>query len=120
MPTTEELRDQRDSLRETTRHADTKASLLLLAPGAALAGSGITTGLDGPASVLASWALIVAVAMAAPIGAAIWPRSPRSTVDEVERLQHIVETKLRWIRVAISLGGLALALAAAAVITATS
>jgi hypothetical protein len=114
------IRDQRDSLRETTRHADTKASLLLLAPGAALAGSGIITGLHGAAAVLASWALIVAVAMAAPIGAAIWPRSPKPSLGEIERLQHIVETKLQWIRIAIGLGGLALALAGAAVITTTS
>lgn len=64
--------------------------------------------------------MIVAVAMAAPIGAAIWPRSLKASLGEIERLQHIVETKLRWIRTAIGLGGLALALAGAAVITATS
>lgn len=116
---TTDFRDQRDSLRETTRHADTKASLLLLARGFALAGGSTVASLDGPAALLGSWALITAVAMAAPIGAAIWPRSLGGAPDEVERLQGIVRVKFRWIRTAIVLGGIALALAAAAVITGT-
>lgn len=114
---TTDIRDQRDSLRETTRHADTKASLLLLAPGFALAGGSTVASLDGTAALLGSWALIAAVAMAAPIGAAIWPRSPGASTNEIERLQEIVEVKLRWIRTAIGLGALALTLAAATVIT---
>jgi len=148
MPTTtDELRSQIASLRETTRHADQKASLLLLAPGGALAASGLLAGLAGEARTLGAWALILAVAMAAPIGAALLPRRPRglqrrqsraaiiaaaqqraaggATAEagyaaEVRRLQAILAAKWGWIEVAILLGALALITAAAAVISATS
>lgn len=118
--TPDDLQHRIDALREDTRHADTKASLLLLAPGGALAGAGLLGGLVGSAHTLASMALIVAVAMAAPIGAAIWPRrrSHGAPASEADRLEAIVDAKWRWLRTAIGLGGLALALAAVAVVAA--
>lgn len=145
--TTDELCSQITSLRETTRHADQKASLLLLAPGGALAAAGLLTDLTGEARTLGAWALILAVAMAAPIGAALLPRRPRSLqrrqsraeiiaaaqqraagsattealhAAEVQRLQAILAAKWGWIELAIFLGALALITAAAAVISATN
>jgi hypothetical protein len=139
--TLEELQRRADRLRDTTTVIRTVAGLLLLAPGFALAGAGLLGGLDGAAKTLAEWALITAVAMAAPIGAAIWPRRPdarretraeiiadaerravatpaavEAQAAEVERLQEIVDAKWGWVQVAIVFGAIALALAAAAVI----
>jgi len=137
------LNDRIAALRGTTADVRTIAGLLLLAPGGALAGSGLLAGLHGTARTFAEMALIVAVSITIPIGAAIWPRRPavrRQSVEqiladaslradgtrpasemlasEVQRLQEIVDAKWRWIRVAIGLGGLALVLGASAVIAA--
>lgn len=140
---TEQLQRRIDSLRGTTADIRTIAGLLLLAPGGALAGAGLLNTLHGAAHTLGSWALITAVAIAAPIGAAIAPRRPaarRQTcaeiiaaaeqqaadapdalerqAAEIQRLQAIVDVKWRWIGVALTLGALALVLAAAATIAA--
>jgi hypothetical protein len=143
MTTTDELQRRIDSLRGTTADIRTIAGLLLLAPGGALAGAGLLNNLQGTAHTLGSWALITAVSIAAPIGAAIAPRRPatkRQTraeiitaaeqraggapaaleqqAAEIERLQAVVDAKWRWIGVALGLGAAALALAGAAVIAA--
>lgn len=144
MTTLDQLQARADRLRDTTTAIRTVAGLLLLAPGAALGGASLLVGLAGAAHLLASWALITAVAMTAPIGAAIWPRRPvarrqscaeivadaerravgareavAAQATEVERLQKVVDAKWRWIQTAITLGGIALALGAAAVVTQT-
>lgn len=136
MTTLDILTSQRDSLREMTRHADSKASLLLIAPGAALTTMGTVAALTGAAAVLATVALVLAVAVIPAIAAAIWPRRPRRAVQSVEEiitaaelaadseitaadqlgeeihlLQRIMAVKWLWTRAALALTVAAVALA---------
>lgn len=145
LTTVNELRAQRDSLRTTTTDIRQLGGILLIAPGAALAGAGIVNDLTGTPRDLAALAVIAGVAIFAPIGAAVRPMRPprrRQASDqiiagaeilaeggrpaalmlavEIQRLQRIVDAKWRWIWTAIGLGGCALALAASAVIAAAS
>jgi hypothetical protein len=141
MTVVDELRAQRDSLRATTSDIRQLGGILLIAPGAALAGAGIVADLTGTTRDLAALAVIAGVAIFAPIGAAVRPMRPprrRQTTEqilagaeilaagghptalmlavEIHRLQRIVDVKWRWIWTAIGLGGCALTLAAAALI----
>lgn len=145
LTTVDELRAQRDSLRSTTADIRQLGGILLIAPGAALAGAGIVTNLTGTPRDLAALAVAAGVAIFVPIGGAIRPMRPprrRQTraqiitgaevlagggrpaaemlTAEIQRLQKIVDAKWRWIWIAIGLGGCALALAAAAVLAAAS
>lgn len=139
MTLVDELRAQRDSLRATTTDIRQLGGILLIAPGAALAGAGIVTNLTGTTRGLAALAVIAGVAIFVPIGGAIRPmRPPRRRqareqiiagaevlaaggrpaaemlAAEIQRLQKIVDAKWRWIWTAIGLGGCAFALAGAA------
>jgi hypothetical protein len=135
------LTAQRDSLREATRHADSKASPLLIAPGAALTTMSTVAALTGPAKVAGTVALVAAVAVIPAIVAAIWPRRPHITRQtapsilataermaadeghtadriavETAALQRIIATKWVWTRVALGLTAAAVALAGVAAV----
>jgi hypothetical protein len=141
MTTTDILTSQRDSLRDMTRHADSKASLLLIAPGAALTTMGTVAALTGAAAILATIALVLAVAVIPVIAAAIWPRRPRNALqsveeivtaaelaaddefraadqlgEEIHRLQRIMRVKWAWTRIALALTVAAVALASIAAV----
>lgn len=121
------LAERRDQIRDLTRHADQKASLLILAPGSALAALGPVAALTGAAGVLGGLALAVALAVVPAIVAVVWPRrglvgveaaGPGALAREVRALDRIAAAKWAWTKAALGLVLAAVALAGATALTA--